>query len=71
MSPALAPLRGAIPTASATGGLRCALTPGYFLATLRVALRSSLARSRLRTRGGLRRMEFSPSNNVIKLCIQG
>jgi hypothetical protein len=39
MSPALAPLLGAIPTTSATGGLRYASTTGYFLATLRVALR--------------------------------
>ena len=42
MSPALAPLQGALPIASATGGLRCAPTTGYFLATLRVALRGSL-----------------------------
>lgn len=38
MSPALAPLRGAIPTASATGGLRCAPTTGYYLSAFQAEL---------------------------------
>lgn len=52
-SSVLAPLQGALGSGTCTGGLRCASTSGYFLASLRLAQRGATAgpeRSRVKQR---------------------